>query len=161
MSMMRWDPFRDLLSIQDEMNQLFSRTLGRGGEGETATRRWAPPVDIAERKDAYVITAEVPGVEPEEIQVSLEDGALTIAGEREQTQESSDEQFHRVERRYGAFRRSIMLPRQVKADAIGASYDNGVLTVVVPKAEEAKPKKISVQPSGASSSASSGASGSM
>lgn len=150
MSMMRWDPFRDLLSIQDEMNQLFTRTLARGGEGEMATRRWAPPLDISERKDAYVVTAEVPGVKPEEIDVTLEDGALTIAGKRDQTEESSDEQLHRVERRYGAFRRSITLPRQVKTDAIEASYDNGVLTVVVPKAEEAKPRKISVRPSGAS-----------
>lgn len=110
----------------------------------------APPLDISERKDAYVVTAEVPGVKPEEIDVTLEDGALTIAGKRDQTDESSDEQLHRVERRYGAFRRSITLPRQVKADAIEASYDNGVLTVVVPKAEEAKPRKISVRPSGTS-----------
>jgi HSP20 family protein len=146
---MRWDPFRDLLSIQEEMNQLFNRAFGRsfGETGETA-RVWAPALDISERKDAYVVTVEVPGVKQEDIDITLEDGLLTIAGERKQTQESSDEQFHRVERRYGAFRRSITLPSQVQADAIEASYDNGVLEVLLPKAEEAKPKKITVRSGG-------------
>jgi HSP20 family protein len=93
-----------------------------------------------------VVTVEVPGVKPEELDITLEDGLLTIQGERRFTQESSDQQFHRVERRYGSFRRSITLPSQVQADQIEASFDNGVLEVVVPKAEEAKPKKITVRP---------------
>ena len=148
----RWDPFQDLLSIQDEMNQLFGRALGQpagrqGGETAT-TRMWAPALDISERKDAYLVTVEVPGVKPEDLEITLEDGLLTIQGERQFTADSSDQQFHRVERRYGAFRRSITLPSRVQADAIEASFDNGLLQVVVPKAEEAKPKKISVKAAG-------------
>jgi HSP20 family protein len=95
-----------------------------------------------------VVTVEVPGVKPEDLDITLEDGLLTIQGERRFTSESSEEQYHRVERRYGSFRRSITLPSQVKADAIEASFDNGVLEVVVPKAEEAKPRKISVRAGG-------------
>jgi HSP20 family protein len=152
MTVSRWDPFQDLLSIQDEMNQLFTRAFGRerpGQQGEAVQQRlWAPALDISERKDAYVVAVEVPGVKPEELDITLEDGLLTIQGERRFTQESSEQQFHRVERRYGSFRRSITLPSQVQADQIEASFENGVLEVVVPKAEEAKPKKITVRPGG-------------
>ena len=151
MTVSRWDPFQDLLSIQDEMNQLFTRAFGRERPGQSEPvqqRLWAPALDISERKDAYVVTVEVPGVKPEELDITLEDGLLTIQGERRFTQESSDQQFHRVERRYGSFRRSITLPSQVQADQIEASFENGVLEVVVPKAEEAKPKKITVRPGG-------------
>jgi HSP20 family protein len=145
MSVSRWDPFQDLLAIQDEMNQVFGRARqGQGGGG----RVWAPALDISERKDAYVVTVEVPGVNPDDLDITLEDGLLTIQGERQFTQESTEQQFHRVERRYGSFRRSITLPSQVQADAIEASFENGVLEVVVPKAEEAKPKKISVKAGG-------------
>jgi HSP20 family protein len=143
MSVSRWDPFQDLLAIQDEMNRFF----GRARRGQ-AGRVWAPALDISERKDAYVVSVEVPGVKPEDLDITLEDGLLTIQGERQFASESSEEQFHRVERRYGSFRRSITLPSQVQADAIEASFDNGVLEVLVPKAEEAKPKKITVRPGG-------------
>ena len=143
MSVSRWDPFQDLLAIQDEMNQVFGRARqGQGG------RVWAPALDISERKDAYVVTVEVPGIKAEDLDITLEDGLLTIKGERHFTQDSSDQQFHRVERRYGSFRRSITLPSQVQADAIEASFEDGVLEVVVPKAEEAKPKKITVRAGG-------------
>ena len=149
MSVMRWDPFRDLTSIQDEMNQMFDRVFGRrGSSAEAAGGRatWAPAVDISERKDAYVVTVEVPGVKPEDLDVTLEDGLLTIQGERRMEEETSERQYHRVERRYGGFRRSITLPSQVRSDSIEADYSDGVLQVVVPKAEEAKPKKITVRP---------------
>jgi HSP20 family protein len=153
MSVSRWDPFQDLLSIQDEMNQLFTRASGqqqRPAQGAESGRQrmWAPALDISERKDAYVVTVEVPGVKPEELDITLEDGLLTIQGERRFTQESSDQQWHRVERRYGSFRRSITLPSQVQAESIEASFEDGVLEVIVPKAEEAKPKKITVRPGG-------------
>jgi HSP20 family protein len=144
MSVSRWDPFQDLLAIQDEMNQVF----GRARQGQGGGRVWAPALDISERKDAYVVTVEVPGVNPDDLDITLEDGLLTIQGERQFTQESTEQQFHRVERRYGSFRRSITLPSQVQADSIEASFENGVLEVVVPKAEEAKPKKISVKAGG-------------
>jgi HSP20 family protein len=150
MGVMRWDPFRDLLSIQDEMNQAFRRVMGAGGQGEPASegRLWAPAIDISERKDAYIVTAELPGVRPEDLDVSLEDGVLTINGERQFSQESSEQQWHRVERRYGAFRRTITLPTRTKADEIEASFENGVLEVVVPKAEEARPRKIQIRGAG-------------
>ncbi|HEX3200658.1 MAG TPA: Hsp20/alpha crystallin family protein [Actinomycetes bacterium] len=141
MSVSRWDPFQDLLAIQDEMNQVFGRARqGQGG------RVWAPALDISERKDAYVVTVEVPGVKSEDLDITLEDGLLTIQGERQFTQESTEQQFHRVERRYGAFRRSITLPAHVTAEGIQASFEDGVLQILVPKAEEAKPKRIQVRP---------------
>jgi HSP20 family protein len=151
MSVSRWDPFQDLLAIQDEMNQLFGRAVGQGpgrSQGQSGERMWAPALDISERKDAYVVTVEVPGIKAEDLDITLEDGLLTIQGERRFTQESTEQQFHRVERRYGSFRRSITLPAQVQAEQIEASFEDGVLQVIVPKAEEAKPKKISVRSGG-------------
>jgi HSP20 family protein len=153
-TMMRWDPFQDLRSAQDEMAQMspmLAHPLGlhaQQASGRATTTAWAPAVDISERKDAYLVTVELPGLKAEDLDITLEDGLLTIQGERQFTQESAEQQFHRVERRYGSFRRSITLPSQVQADAIEASFENGVLEVVVPKAEEAKPKKISVKAGG-------------
>jgi HSP20 family protein len=144
----RWDPFQDLLAIQDEMNQLFGQVMGQGGRakaGEAGTRAWAPALDIAERNDAYVVTVEVPGIKPEELNITLENGVLTISGERRFEAETKEQQFHRIERRYGAFRRSVTLPDRVKADAVEASFEDGLLQVVVPKAEEAKPKRIEIR----------------
>jgi HSP20 family protein len=155
-TMMRWDPFQDLRSAQDEMAQMtpmLAHALGlharQQGNDRAMTTAWAPALDISERKDAYLVTVEVPGVEPEDLDITMEDGLLTIKGERQFTSESSEQQFHRVERRYGAFRRSITLPAQVQADQIEATFDNGVLQIVVPKAEEAKPKRIQVRPGSA------------
>jgi HSP20 family protein len=155
-TMMRWDPFQDLRSAQDEMAQMspmLAHALGlharQQGNDRAMTTAWAPALDISERKDAYLVTVEVPGVEPEDLDITMEDGLLTIKGERQFTSESSEQQFHRVERRYGAFRRSITLPAQVQTDQIEATFDNGVLQIVVPKAEEAKPKRIQVRPGSA------------
>jgi HSP20 family protein len=153
----RWDPFQDLRSAQDEdemaqmaqMTRMLTRALGQGsqhqGVAASSTPAWAPALDISERKDAYLVTVELPGVEADDLQVTLEDGLLTIQGERHFAHDSSEQQFHRVERRYGAFRRSITLPAHVVADGIEATADNGVLQIVVPKVEEAKPKRIQVR----------------
>ena len=150
MTTMRWDPFQDLRSAQDEMAQMspmLAHALGLHAQQASATATaWAPALDISERKDAYLVTVEVPGVEAEDLDITMEDGLLTIQGERQFTAESSEQQFHRVERRYGAFRRSITLPAQVQAELIEASFENGVLQIVVPKAEEAKAKRIQVRP---------------
>jgi len=150
---MRWDPFQDLRVAQDEMTQmnqmnaLFAQAFGqRQAAAGSSTPAWAPAVDISERKDAYLVTVELPGVDLDALQITLEDGLLTIQGERHFAHDSSEQQFHRVERRYGAFRRSITLPAHVLADAIEATVDNGVLQIVVPKMEEAKPKRIEVRP---------------
>jgi HSP20 family protein len=144
MSVLRWDPFQDLLSVQDEMNRVFNRAAGRTSDSASqVTRAWAPALDIAERKDAYLVTVEVPGVSAEDIDVTLENNLLTIQGER-RLSESAAERLHRVERAYGAFRRSVSLPTTVQPDAIQASYADGLLHLVVPKAEEAKPRKIAI-----------------
>src|SRR5215213_4578877 len=152
-TMMRWDPFQDLRSAQDEMAQMspmLAHALGlharQQGNDRAMTTAWAPALDISERKDAYLVTVELPGIEADDLQITMEDGLLTIQGERQFAQESSEQQFHRVERRYGAFRRSITLPAHVMAEGIQASVDNGVLQVLVPKMEEATPKRIQVRP---------------
>jgi HSP20 family protein len=156
----RWDPFQDLRSAQDEdemaqveqMTRMLTRALGQGGQlqgvAASSTTAWAPALDISERKDAYLVTVELPGVELDDLQITLEDGLLTIQGERHFAHDSSEQQFHRIERRYGAFRRSITLPAHVMADGIEATADNGVLQIVVPKVEEAKPKRIQVRQGG-------------
>jgi HSP20 family protein len=146
MAMTRWDPFRDLMGIQTELNRLFGRTYA-GGES-AASGAWMPALDIYEGKDKYVITVELPGVEPADVDISVEDSTLTIRGERKFYQEVDEDSFHRVERRYGAFSRSLALPQTANTDAIEASFDRGVLTIEVPKAEEAKPKKITVKATG-------------
>jgi HSP20 family protein len=152
-TMMRWDPFQDLRSAQDEMaqmNPMLAHALGlhaqQQGSSRATTMVWAPALDISERKDAYLVTVELPGLKPEDLDITMEDGLLTIQGERQFIQESSEQQFHRVERRYGAFRRSITLPAHVMAEGIQASFEDGVLQILVPKAEEAKPKRIQVRP---------------
>jgi HSP20 family protein len=148
-TMMRWDPFQDLRSAQDEMAQMspmLAHALGRNTQGSATATAWAPALDISERKDAYLVTVELPGLKPEDLDITMEDGLLTIKGERQFTSESSEQQFHRVERRYGAFRRSITLPAHVTSEGIQASFEDGVLQILVPKAEEAKPKRIQVRP---------------
>jgi HSP20 family protein len=152
-TMTRWDPFQDLRSAQDElaqMNPTLAHALGlhgqQQGDGRATTTAWAPALDISERTDAYLVTVELPGVEADDLQITLEDGLLTIQGERHFAHDSSEQQFHRVERRYGAFRRSITLPAHVMAEGIQATADNGVLQIVVPKREEATPKRIQVRP---------------
>jgi len=151
-TMTRWDPFQDLRSAQDEMAQMspmLAHALGlhtQQASGRAATTAWAPALDISERKDAYLVTVELPGVDVDDLQITLEDGLLTIQGERHFAHDSSEQHFHRVERRYGAFRRSITLPAQVQAEQIEASFDNGVLQILVPKMEEATPKRIKVRP---------------
>jgi HSP20 family protein len=146
--MTRWDAFHDLRGAQDQMNEMYkllAQVRGQqASQSDTSAPAWAPPVDISERKDAYVLTVELPGVKVEDLEIAFQDGLLTIQGERLRTQDSTDEQFHMLERRYGLFRRSITLPLHVNADAIKASTEDGVLQVVVPKVEEAKPKRIEV-----------------
>jgi len=150
----QWYPFQDLRSAQEEqaqnqMDRLFAHALGLHGQWQGATgastRAWAPALDIAEGKDAYLVTVELPGVKLDDLEITLEDGLLTIQGERHSTSYAAGDKAHRVERRYGAFRRSITLPSHVEADKIEASAQDGVLQVLVPKAEEAQAKHITVR----------------
>jgi HSP20 family protein len=148
--MTSWDLFEDHRAAQDEvlrMNLLRAQrlSLGQQYDGGTSAPTWAPAVDITERKDAYLVAVELPGVGIDDLEITFEDGLLTIQGERQFTHDSSEEKAHRVERRYGAFRRSIILPRHVMADAVEASAQDGVLRIVVPKAEEVLAKRIQVR----------------
>jgi HSP20 family protein len=150
----QWYPFEDLRGAQEEqariqMDRLFAHALGLHGQWQSAsTRAWAPALDISEGKDAYLVTVELPGVKLDDLEITLEDGLLTILGERHFVSDSSEEQYHRVERSSGAFRRAITLPAHVMADEVEASMEDGVLRILVPKAEEAKPKRIQVTPGG-------------
>ena len=143
-----WDLFEDLRAAQDELLQA---TRGRGWRpgqqyySDTGTAVWAPAVDISERKDAYLVTAELPGVKPSEVEITFQDGLLTIQGERRFAHDSAEEKMHRTERFYGAFRRSITLPSHVEADKIEASAQDGVLQIMVPKTPEVQAKRIQVR----------------
>ena len=149
-TMTRWDPFQDLRTAQDEMTQMspmLAHALGLNSQQANARApAWVPALDISERKDAYLVSVELPGLKAEDLDITMEDGLLTIQGERHFANDSSEQQFHRVERRYGAFRRAITLPAHVMAEGIQASFEDGVLQILVPKAEEAKPKRIQVRP---------------
>jgi HSP20 family protein len=139
----RWDPFRDLLNLQNEMTRLFGRVFGEDVEGSRVA--WAPPIDIYETPEAYRVVAELPGFSPEEVDVTVSDGMLTIRGERKFYENLREEDFHRIERRFGPFQRLVTLPAQVDADRVEASFDKGLLTVTIPKAEHAKPRRIAVK----------------
>jgi HSP20 family protein len=149
--MASWDLFEDLREAQDEllrMNRLRAQQLGQLGQQYhpgMSTPAWAPAVDISERKDAYLVAVELPGVGIDDLEITFQDGLLTIQGQRHVAHDSSDERVHRTERRYGAFRRSITLPTHVKPDAIEASTQDGVLQIMVPKAEEVQAKRIQVR----------------
>ena len=137
MAITRWDPLRDLLSMEEE----FERTLGRSGNRQA----WAPTMDVRETDDHFEVAVDLPGLEPDDVSVTFEDGVLTISGKREISSERSDQTYHRIERSYGSFARSLRLPRTADGEKIEASFDKGVLTVTVPKAEIAKPRTIEVK----------------
>ena len=139
MAIIRWDPFREMTQVQNQVNRLVDQMWG--GRQES----WMPAVDVFDKQDAVVLKAELAGMDPDDIQIEVEDNVLTIKGERNFEEKVDEERYYRVERRYGSFQRSLALPQGVKADEIQAAYDDGILTVTVPKAEEEKPKKIEVK----------------
>lgn len=139
----RWDPFRDFQSLQERMNRLFHEFTPRGEE-ELALGTFAPPVDIYEDENNFTLKVEVPGLEQKDIDVHLENNTLTIKGQRKFEKEEKEENFHRIERRYGAFCRSFTLPNTVDTEKVNAEYDNGLLKIRLAKRAEAKPKQIKV-----------------
>jgi HSP20 family protein len=147
MSMLeRWDPFRDLMSIQNELNRLFGRTYGGGEPASGRTGSWVPALDVYETVDKFVVTVELPGIEPGDVDVSVEDSTLTIKGQREFFyKDATEDSFQRIERRYGAFSRTLTMPTTADTERVEASFDKGVLTIELPKREEAKPKKVTVR----------------
>jgi HSP20 family protein len=151
MAIVRWEPFRDLMGLQERMNRLFDESF-RARTGATAGQEdewalggsWAPAVDIYEQDGNIVLKAELPGVDPKEVDIRVENNTLTLRGERKLDHEVKRDNFHRIERAYGAFSRSFTLPNVVDTDKIKAEVKEGVLKVVLPKREEAKPKQISI-----------------
>jgi HSP20 family protein len=151
MSIVRWDPFRELEDMSDRLNRVFGRSAVAATRGNADAREgflsfdWAPSVDIAETPEAFEIKAELPDVKKEDVKVSVEDGQLRISGERKQEKEEKGKRFHRVERSYGSFMRSFALPENVDDAKLSAEYKDGVLKVLLPKTEKAKPKAIAVK----------------
>jgi HSP20 family protein len=139
----RFEPFRDLLNLQGQMNRLF-QDFGRGSDELLTSGTFVPLVDIYEDEHSVSLRLEVPGMQEKDIEVSLENNTLTVRGERKFEKEEKEENFHRIERRYGSFSRSFTLPNTVDTDKVEANYENGVLKIKLAKRAEAKPKQIKV-----------------
>ncbi len=144
--MIRWEPYRDLPATHDRFNRLFNETFSRvlGDVGDLSTRSWAPEVDIYETDQSVVLKAELPGVNPKDAEIRIQDGTLYLKGERKFENEVKEENYHRVERAYGSFTRSFALPSSIDSEKAKAEYKDGVLTLTMPKREEAKPKTIQI-----------------
>ncbi len=140
-----WSPFEDLVNMQRELGHVFDSLFTDFDANGSFVNQWAPHVDVMEHKDAYLIKAELPGVKKDDVKIVVQDSVLKIKGEKNQENEEKDSNYHRIERSYGSFERSFNLPTGVKSDKIDATYKDGVLTVTLPKAEEAKPKEIEVK----------------
>lgn len=139
----RWDPFRDFVTFQHRVNHLFGDDLSSSLEADGLTG-WAPPVDIVEEEDRLVLRAELPGVDKNDIDIHVENGTFTLRGEKKQEKGIESKNAFRAERFYGTFSRSFVLPKTIDPEAIAASYRDGVLEVVLPKAKEARPRRIEV-----------------
>ena len=144
-SLMRWDPFRDFISLRNAMDRLFEEAFVMPTRLWAPTTGWGLALDLAEDENSFVVKAAVPGVRPEDLDVSLADDVLTIRGEVKSEDEAKEERYHLRERRFGSFTRSIRLPAPVDADHVEATYEHGVLTLRIPKAEQVRPKKIKIQ----------------
>jgi HSP20 family protein len=145
MAIVRWDPF-DSLFAPGDVSQVFRHMLGQTGEEEPLRGgTWAPAVDVYEGDGGLVVEAELPGVDPADIDVSIDEGVLTIKGQRRHSKEVREDNYYRVERAWGTFQRSMRLATGVDPDKVSASYENGVLKVTVPKAEEAAQKSVPIE----------------
>ena len=146
MTLVRWDPFRELEDMSERLNRVFSRpSLRNSGKENLTVADWVPTVDISESDGEYLIKAELPEVKKEDVKVTVENGVLTLQGERRQEKEEKGKRFHRVERLYGSFVRSFSLPESVDESGVKAEYKEGVLNLHLPKSEKVKPKAIDVK----------------
>lgn len=151
MNMLKYDPFRELRGLHDEMNRLFSGALPE--RGEFARGAWSPSVDIFEDENRLIVEAELPGMNRDDFEVSIENNVLTLKGERKFEKKTEGDNYHRVERSYGAFTRQFTLPQTVTAEGATADFDNGVLRVGLPKREETKARKIEITGNGSDAKA--------
>ncbi len=153
MALVRWDPVREIDSLQGEMNRLFSTFFDTptraAGANATATRRWIPAMDLVEAGEHFVLKADLPGMTENDVNIELENNVLTVSGERKTEHEEKHEGYYRLERSAGAFSRSLTLPEGIDADAIAASFDNGVLEVRIPKPAQAQPRRVQIGVGGA------------
>lgn len=146
MNLIKWDPFRELEEVSGRLNRIFGRPLGRleSNSEMLAMVDWTPSADISETDSAYLIKADIPGVNKEDVKVTIQDGMLTIRGERKMEKEEKDKKFHRIERSYGSFMRSFRLPDDADESAVKAEFKDGMLNVTLGKSAKAKPKSINV-----------------
>jgi len=145
MAIVRFEPFCGPVAAQSQFERLFREAFSPAlGENEVSTRTWAPPVDIYENGDNLVLKAELPGVNPDDVEIRVEDNTLYLKGERKFEKEVKEQSYHRVERSYGTFTRTFSLPNSIDAVKVAANYQDGVLTLTMPKKEEAKPKTIKI-----------------
>jgi HSP20 family protein len=147
LTVVKWEPFRDLMAMQDRMTRLLDDTLSRLWKTEVARGIWSPAVDIMEREGEVILNLDIPGVSQSEIDIKVEDSTLIIQGERKFIKESPGENYQQIERPYGTFRRTFSIPRVIDLENIKASYKDGVLCVVLPKREGIYPKQITVETS--------------
>jgi HSP20 family protein len=147
MAIARWTPMGHLQSFQDEMNRMFNQFFrsGTGEEGSWEQRTWAPPVDIYETDDALVFQADLPGVAKDEVSIEVQNNTLILRGERQHDAAVREDHYHRVERAYGPFQRSFVLPTMVDQEKVQATYHEGILELRLPKLESAKPRRIAIQ----------------
>src|SRR4051794_17750904 len=148
MAIVRWEPLREFSALQNEVNRLFNTVFDAPAQGNNggALRRWMPAMDLVETDAHFVLRADLPGLSESDVNIEVEDRVLTISGERKSEHESTKEGYHRVERAFGAFSRSLTLPEGVDAEAVEANFDRGVLEVRIPKPEQPKPRKITIAP---------------
>jgi HSP20 family protein len=154
MSIVRYDPFRDLRTLQEEVNRLFTGNMARAFDDEGIARgSWSPNVDIYENKDHIVLEAELPGMKRDDFDLSVENNIITLRGERQFEKKDETDNYHRVERAYGSFTRSFTLPNTVSGEGATADYRGGVLRVVLPKREETKARRIEIKSDGSEAKA--------
>jgi HSP20 family protein len=146
MALVKWEPFRDLMAMQDRMTRLIDETLSRIWKEEVVRGVWSPPVDILERGDELVLKVDLPEVSQSEIDIRVEGSTLIIQGERRLIKDAPEENYIQIERPYGTFRRTFNIPRMIEQEEIKASYKDGVLRIVLPRKQETQPKQIVVEP---------------
>ncbi len=147
-TVVRWSPLREMMTMRNAMDRLFNEALDVPGSRWNELNEWALALDLVENPDGFLVKASLPGIDPKDIEITLDDNVLTIRAEISKEELAEDARFHLRERRFGTFMRAVTLPVRVDHESIDASYDQGVLTLYVPKAEEVKPRRIAVKTNG-------------